>query len=108
MKRFKNILFLSNPKVKQNAAIRRAVSLAKQNDARVTVLSVLKSSAYTLHVPLPDAELDALQEELVHEHQIEAKEVADGFRQEGIDVHVKVCGGHCFHRGNSRGLARAA
>jgi len=96
MKRFKKILFLSNPKVKQNAAIRRAVSLAKQNDARVTVLSVLKSSAYTLHIPVPDDELDSPQSQLVHEHQVEAKKVADGFSREGIDVQAKTVVGVAF------------
>jgi len=96
MKRFKNILFLSNPKVKQNAAIRRAVSLAKQNDARVTVLSVLTSSAYTLHVPVPDDELDALRARLVHKHRVEAKSVADGFSREGIDVQAKTVVGVAF------------
>ncbi len=96
MKRFKNILFLSNPKVKQNAAIRRAVSLAKQNAARVTVLSVLKSSAYALPVPVPDDELHSLQEQLVHGQQVEAKVVADGFSQEGIAVQVKAVVGVAF------------
>ena len=108
MKRFKNILFLSNPKVKQNAAIQRAVSLAKQNDARVTVLSVLKSSAYTLHVPIPDVELDDLQAQLVREHQVEPKRIADGFRQEGIDVKAKVVVGAVFIEVIREVSARAA
>jgi len=96
MKRFKNILFLSNPKVKQNAAIRRAVSLARQNDARVTVLSVLASSAYTLPGQVPDDELDSLQAQLVHERRLEVEKVADGFSQEGIDVQSRVVVGVAF------------
>jgi nucleotide-binding universal stress UspA family protein len=96
MKRFKNILYLSNPKVKEKAAIRRAVSLAKQNDARVTVLSVVNSSAYTLHAPVPDVELDSFQVQLVHEHQVEAKMVADGFSGEGVDVRTKTVVGVAF------------
>ena len=96
MKRFKNILFLSNPKVKQNAAIQRAGTLAKQNDARLTVLSVLKESAYTLPVPIPDIELDDLQAQLMREHRVELKRIADGLRQEGIDVKAKVVVGTVF------------
>ena len=96
MKRFKNILYLSNPKVKQKAAIRRAVSLAKQNDARVTVLSVVNPSACTVHAPVPDVQLDSLRVRLVHEHQVEAKMVADGFSGEGVDVRTKTVVGVAF------------
>lgn len=96
MKRFENILFLSNPKVKQNAAIQRAVSLAKQNDARVTVLSVIKPPRDTLHVLLPGIDLEVVQSQIVSEQQAQVEEVADRFRKEGIDVRAKVLVGIAF------------
>ena len=42
MKRFKNILLVCDFKTKQNMAVERAVSLAQQNEARLTVITVVK------------------------------------------------------------------
>ncbi len=42
MKRFKNILLVCNFEVKQQRAVERAVLLAKQNKAHLTVFTVVK------------------------------------------------------------------
>ena len=42
MQRFKNILLVLNPEVEETAAIDKAVSLARQNGARLMLFSVLK------------------------------------------------------------------
>jgi universal stress protein E len=45
MKRFKNILVVvgDEPNLKQNSAIARGVALAKQNDARLTLMDVIRA-----------------------------------------------------------------
>lgn len=42
MKRFKNILYLAEPDLDQTAALARAVSLAENNQARLTLLQVME------------------------------------------------------------------
>lgn len=42
MQRFKNILLVLSPEVEERAAVDKAVSLARQNGARLTLFSVLK------------------------------------------------------------------
>lgn len=42
MKRFKNILLVADYDAKQQMAVDRAVSLARQNEARLTALTVVK------------------------------------------------------------------
>lgn len=42
MKRFKNILLLCDFDVKQHSAVKRTVSLARQNEAQLTVITVVK------------------------------------------------------------------
>ena len=45
MKRFKNILLICGFDTKQHMAVERAVSLSQQNEARLTVFSVVKDIA---------------------------------------------------------------
>ena len=96
MQRFKNILFFSNPSVKQDAAIRRAGFLAKQNDARLTILSVIKALPDELRVPVAGTASKELQTQIIHERQIQAERVANDFRQERIDAHSKLVTGAAF------------
>ena len=42
MQRFKNILLMMNPEVQETATLDKAVLLARQNDARLTVFTVIK------------------------------------------------------------------
>jgi hypothetical protein len=44
VKRFKNILYLAEPSLDQTAALARAVSLAENNQARLTLLQVSEPS----------------------------------------------------------------
>jgi len=96
MKRFKNILFFSNPGVHQDAAIRRAGSLAKQNGARLTVLSVIRELPTELRVPFAGSTSRELKETLFHEFRIHTEELCAGFRQEGIDAQPEVVVGTAF------------
>lgn len=96
MERFTNILFFFNPKVKQNAAMRRAGSLAKRNNARLTVLSVVKGLAVGQHLPVPDEAIDELESQAIHAHSMQVEELAGRFRKAGVDAHAKVVVGIAF------------
>ena len=87
MKRFNSILFFSNPQVQQDSAIRRACTLAKQDGASLTILSVTNALPGDLRLPGSDT-AEELQAHIVHDHQAQAKELANNFRQEGVDVRV--------------------
>lgn len=96
MKRFKNILFFSNPGVNQDVAIRRAGSLAKQNDARLTVLSVIRELPDELRVPFTGSAILEIKQRLVEDCRVHTEELCDGFRQEGIDAQPEVTLGTAF------------
>ena len=53
MKRFKNILYLNEPAVDQASTIARAVSLAVNNQADLTIVDVIPSQVVTAGIGLP-------------------------------------------------------
>lgn len=93
MRRFKNILFFSNPELNQDAAIRRAVSLAKQNEARLTVISVIMEAKGKTRGPLAGPALKEVQRNIVHDRH---DQLIVDFRQQGVDVEAKVFSGVAF------------
>ena len=53
MKRFKNILYLNEPTVDQTSAVARAVSLAENNRADLTIVDVIPPQVVTVDIGLP-------------------------------------------------------
>jgi len=53
MKRFKNILYLNEPTVDQTSAVARAVSLAENNQADLTIVDVIPTQVVTAGIGLP-------------------------------------------------------
>ncbi len=53
MKRFQNILYVNEPAVEQESAIARAVSLAENNQADLTIVDVIPSQLVTAGLGLP-------------------------------------------------------
>ena len=53
MKEFKNILYLNEPTVDQASAVARAVTLAENNQAELTIADVIPSQAITTGIGLP-------------------------------------------------------
>ncbi len=53
MERFKNILYLSEPTVDQSSAIARAVMLAEQNRADLTIIDVIPTQVVSAGIGLP-------------------------------------------------------
>ena len=96
MQRFKNILFISNPGVDQDTAVHRAGSLAKQNGARLTVLSVVRELPDELRIPFTGSAIHELKEQLVDEYRVQAEALCYDFRQEGIDAQPEIIVGIAF------------
>lgn len=96
MKRFKNILLVCNIDRKQHMAEDRAVSLAKQNKACLTVLTVVKEFSSGGHLEftlMPPQELFA---QVVDDCREKIDALAGGIGQQGIDVRSKVVTGTPF------------
>jgi nucleotide-binding universal stress UspA family protein len=96
MQRFKNILFFSNPALKQDDALRRVSALAKQNNARLTILSVIKTLPSELHVTMAGVELNELQKDVVHDAQVQVDELANDLKHIGVDVQAMTVVGTAF------------
>lgn len=89
MKRFKNILFAVEPSVAQENAIARAVSLAKNSQARLTVVDVISEVVDLSSLALGDtasADLTAMRQ-LGRKQELEAL-IAPHREQLDIDVDV--------------------
>lgn len=93
MNRFKKILLYWNPQVRQDAAIRRALSLAKHNAAKLTILSVIREPPGGLRVSVTGARLKDIQLQVVQERQAELDALAGDFRREGVDARACVATG---------------
>ena len=69
MKRFKNILLVCNFDAKQHMAVERAVLLAKQNEARLTVFSVVKELPADVRMTITSMLPQELLELVIHDRQ---------------------------------------
>jgi len=96
MKRFKNILFVADFNAKQQVAVDRAVSLARQNNARLTVFTVVKGLPADIRMAvtvMPPQELLAL---VIDDYQKKANELVATIRQQGVDSRSQVVSGTPF------------
>jgi len=93
MHRFKNILLVMDGKGWSDAALMRAISLAKRNPARLTLFGVayaLPQDMQRLVTIMPLAELQNL---VIEERMKDLEELLDPIRREGVRVEAKVvCG----------------
>jgi len=95
MKRFKNILLVVNVDARQQA-MARAISLAVQNHARLTVLAVVEDPG--VHA-LPDIDAistEDLREQLLTDRREQIEGLAAGIARRGIDVGTRVVTGIAF------------
>ena len=96
MKRFKNILLVCNFDAKQHMAEDRAVSLAKQNEAQLTVFTVVKelsADARTSFTLMPAQELYSL---VIDDYREKLDALAADIGQQGIDVRSQLVTGTPF------------
>lgn len=97
MKRFKNILLVCDFKLKQQMAVDRAVSLARQNGASLTVFSVVREGSMGVDaaksVPIPIA---VLLEQMVADHREKLDDLVTPMRRQGVDARAQVVTGIPF------------
>ena len=96
MNRFRNILFFSNFDSAQDAAIQRAFVLAEDNDATLTLMSVLEAQSNTQHLQAANKELRQVQADIVQDHLNQLEKMANGRRSGATKVQVKVAIGIPF------------
>lgn len=96
MQRFKNILVVFGEHDKDTAAHERAVRLAKENEARLTVVDVLRSVPWYLRKLASSLNPGELQKLLSEERREQLEEIFADARAEGITVETKVLVGTPF------------
>jgi len=96
MQQFKNILFFSDSALKQDDALLRVGALAKRNNARLTILSVIKVLPSELHLTMAGVELRDFQKEILYDAQAQVDELANNLKHIGVDVQAKTAVGTAF------------
>lgn len=96
MKRFKNILLIHDPASPDEGALRRASSLAKRNQARLTLFSVLKDVPPSAYLVVPDRSVSQLQAELSEERGEMLDQQAGEIAADGVEVATRVVTGMPF------------
>ena len=97
MKRFKNILYVNETGVNQTSAMERAVSLAKNNNADVTVVDVIPDQVIAAAVGLSPKGLSAekLKAEVAEDRRGEIETRIASFKQD-LDIRIQVLTGKRF------------
>jgi universal stress protein E len=96
MRRFKNILLIHDPAVPDEGALRRASSLAKRNQARLTLFSVLKDVPPSAYLVEPDRSVSQLQAALSEERSEMLDQQARDIAADGVEVATRVVTGTPF------------
>jgi len=96
MKRFKNILLVSDRGTIGQAALERAVSLAKTNGARLTVAEVIEELPRDMRMFITLTPPEDLEELAVREHRDHLDGVVEPIRQQDVQVAVEVMTGTPF------------
>ncbi len=96
MKRFKNILLFAGPSSDVTTTFRRALSLAKHNQARITVLDVVDELPRHLQRAITIMPPSELQDIVIKERLSQLEKLVKPARKKGIKVGVKVLLGTPF------------
>ncbi|WP_456413077.1 universal stress protein [Thiolapillus sp.] len=95
MKRFKNILLVCDFHLQQQMAVDRAASLARQNGASLTVLSVVREGPVDMHTA-KSMPVRVLLEQMVADHREKLDALVAPMRRQGIDARPQVVTGIPF------------
>lgn len=96
MDRFRNILLIHDPVSPDKGALRRAVSLAQKNQARLTLLAVLEDAPPSAYMVVPDRSLEQLQTELMDARAATLQQQASDLAAQGVEVSSRVVMGTPF------------
>jgi universal stress protein E len=95
MKRFKNILCVVEPGERSKSALERAVVLAENNQATLTVVDVIPSITVGIGMPEGGPISADLQAEMVNAHKKQLESLIEPYRSR-LEVHTKVLTGVPF------------
>lgn len=95
MKRFTNILYVAEPGVEQEVAIARAVSLALNSQAQLTVLAVLPPMTAGIAMP-PGGPITAQLQQRMQEEARHALESLIAPYRDQLEIRIEVCEGRLF------------
>ena len=96
MKRFKNILLLAGGEGWKEAALKRAVILAKNNKAKLKVVEVIEELPREMQILITSMHLADLQEVAIAEQSRKLERIIAPIRDEGIQITTKVLIGTPF------------
>ncbi len=96
MKRFKNILLFADPSTDVTVFFRRALSLAKHNQARLTVLDVVDQLPHDLQRAITIMAPSELQDIVIKERLSQLEKLVKPARKKGIRISTKVLIGTPF------------
>jgi nucleotide-binding universal stress UspA family protein len=96
MKRFSNILLVVDEGVDCSAALERAVTLARNNQARLTIATVVDEMPDDMQTALGGATPVAVRDTIVAEKRDWVEEVATSGRASGVSLATKVLVGKTF------------
>lgn len=96
MKRFKNILYVSEDSVVQDSALARAISLANNNQADLTVMSVMEEITHGITIPDDVHIASDLQTLIQSEHYKSLELLVEPFKDQ-LNIKLKALVGKRFH-----------
>lgn len=95
MRQFKNILYVNETTVEQESALSRAVSLAENNTANLTVVDVIPVVTAGIGLPPGGPISSELQAIIESEHLSRLEALVDPFRKK-LDIRLEVLVGKTF------------
>ncbi|HDH00892.1 MAG TPA: universal stress protein [Nitrospirae bacterium] len=96
MERFKNILLLAGGKGWEETALKRAVTLAKNNKAKLKVVEVIEELPREMQILITSMHLADLQEVAIAEQSRKLERIIAPIRDKGVQVTAKVLIGTPF------------
>ncbi len=96
MQRFKNILVAIDGQTESQVFLAQAVDLAKRNQARITVVSVIEEPPDYVHRLSPHESEEELQETLIQAESYHLQVILAPVREEGVQIEVNVLFGIPF------------
>ena len=97
MKRFKNILYVNESEIDQDSALARAVALAQNNQANLTIVAVIPPQIFKTGIGLlPGQSITSKeQESIIANHRLTLESMLQPYKQ-GLDIQLKVLVGKTF------------
>ena len=96
MKRFKNILLICDFDVKQQMAVERAISLARQNEAVLTVFTVIRELPEDARMASISMSQQMFFKQVFDDYNEQLETLSTEIRQQGIEVKSKIVTGTPF------------